>query len=183
MNYLMYHYVAFVQKTPKHISILSGPLFVQETLTGNPTVMLDNFRLSRSIFDALVTDLGRYGGLKSTKHVSVQEQLANFLYFAGHHASNAALQGRFQRSGETITRHVREVLSTLLSLAPRYIKIPGDDSPVPSKIASNPKYYPFFQFCRKAIDGTYIPVSVPEKAVARCRGRKGDHECPCGMRL
>ncbi|KAH9103474.1 hypothetical protein AeMF1_006631 [Aphanomyces euteiches] len=173
MNYLIYHYIAYVHKTLKHVSILSGPMFVQEILNGNPTVMLDNFRMPRRIFDALANDLERFGALKSSKHVSVQEQLGIFLYFVGHHASNAALQSRFQRSGETITRHVRRVLAALVSLAPRYIKIPDDNSPVPSQIASNPKYYPFFQFCRMAIDGTHIPVWVPEKAVAKFRGRKG----------
>ncbi|ETV86841.1 hypothetical protein H257_01896 [Aphanomyces astaci] len=96
-----------------------------------------------------------------------------FLCFCGHHASSRALQCRFQRSGETITRHLRAVLEAVRRMSATYIKLPTVGLPVHRRILGNPKFFPFFEHCRMAIDGTHIPVSVPADVVARFQSRKG----------
>ncbi|CAK4851135.1 unnamed protein product, partial [Aphanomyces euteiches] len=58
-------------------------------------------------------------------------------------------------------------------MCPKYIKLPPSGSPVSLKIRGNPKFYPCFDRCRMAIDGTHIPVSVPAHNVARFQSRKG----------
>ncbi|KAI9447358.1 hypothetical protein BJY52DRAFT_1127464, partial [Lactarius psammicola] len=44
-------------------------------------------------------------GLCNTRHVSAEKQLAIFLHYACHGLSNRALQERFQRSRDTITKY------------------------------------------------------------------------------
>ncbi|KAH9126268.1 hypothetical protein AeMF1_003294 [Aphanomyces euteiches] len=170
---LVYHYYAFVHKTPKRTSILNGPAWVAEMMNGSPEAFLENFRLNQYVFLRLAEELVQFGGLHGTTNVDSHEQLGIFLYFAGQHASSSNFQQRFQRSGETITCHLRRVVTALRRLASKFIKIPSDNRLVPRKIASNPKFYPFFRNCRMATDGTHIPVSVPASLVAPFQGRKG----------
>ncbi|ETV63666.1 hypothetical protein H257_19400 [Aphanomyces astaci] len=168
-----YHYLSFVHKTPKRTSILSGPLWVDEVLCGNSEKVLETFRMSRATFYSLLATVTSVGGLKRTCHVSETEQLAIFLFFVGQRATSRAMQERFQRSGETITRHLRAVLKALKRLCSSYIMLPAENAPCASKIQGNPKFFPFFQHCRMAIDGTHIPVSVGQDVVARFQSRKG----------
>jgi len=48
-------------------------------------------------------------------------------------------------------------------------------SPVPVEIRSEPKYFPYFQNCRGALDGTHIPASPPVEDRSNYRNRKGFH--------
>ncbi|RHY90155.1 hypothetical protein DYB26_010271 [Aphanomyces astaci] len=121
---LAYSFSAFVYKTPKHTSILSGPMWVDEVLTGNPQNVVEMLRMPRVVFQRLAHAIVDIGKLRSTQEVSVNEQLAMFLCFCGHHASSRALQCRFQRSGETITRHLRAVLKAVRRMSATYIKLP-----------------------------------------------------------
>ncbi|KAH9159237.1 hypothetical protein LEN26_002441, partial [Aphanomyces euteiches] len=156
MKYMFYHQRAFMCKIPKRVSVLTGAAWIIDMLEGNEEAFVENFRMPRSIFAALC-----------------HEQVGIFLYFAGQHASSAQLQQRFQHSAETITRHLRHVVKCINRLATTYIQIPSNDSPVPKQILRNPKFYPFFEKCRMAVDGTHIPVWVPEAMVAPFQGRKG----------
>ncbi|KAF0710751.1 hypothetical protein AaE_012395 [Aphanomyces astaci] len=113
VNMLAYYFSAFVYKTPKHTSILRGPMWVDEVVTGNPPNVVEMLRMPRVVFQRLAHAIVDIGKLRSTQEVSVNEQLAMFLCFCGHHASSRALQCRFQRSGETITRHLRAVLKAV----------------------------------------------------------------------
>ena len=54
-----------------------------------------------------------------------------------------------------------------------YIRFPPNDV-VPTEIHNNPKFYPFFQHCCGAIDGTHIDMFVPDDALTTCyRNCKG----------
>ncbi|RHY41620.1 hypothetical protein DYB26_003145 [Aphanomyces astaci] len=113
--YLMYHYMSFVLKTPKRNSVLTGSLWVTERLSGNEEAFVEEFRMPKQVFALLVSELVQVAGLKATRQVSANEQLALFLFFAGHHSSSAQLQSRFQHSGETVTRcaSISKVTATL----------------------------------------------------------------------
>ncbi|KAF0743444.1 hypothetical protein Ae201684P_007741 [Aphanomyces euteiches] len=148
-------------------------MWVEEILHGNPVNVVEMFRMPREVFYRLAETITDIGGLRSTLNVSVEEQLAIFLYFCGHHASNRALQNRFQHSGDTISRHLRSVLNALRRMSPILIKIPDENASVHDRILSSSKFYPFFEGCRMCIDGTHVPVSVPAADVARFQSRKG----------
>jgi len=53
------------------------------------------------------------------------------------------------------------------------IELPTANSPVPEEIRINKKFFPFFKDCIRAIDGTHIPMHVPEVLRAAYRNRKG----------
>ncbi|KAI9448731.1 hypothetical protein BJY52DRAFT_1092491, partial [Lactarius psammicola] len=61
--------------------------------------------LNKHVFRRLLSVLARDTGLCDTRHVSAEEQLAIFLHYARRGLSNRALQERFQRSGDTITKY------------------------------------------------------------------------------
>ena len=53
------------------------------------------------------------------------------------------------------------------------IKNPIESTPLSSRIEDNRNFYLFFKDCIRAIDGTHIPVSLPENEKALFRNRKG----------
>ncbi|ETV67533.1 hypothetical protein H257_16264 [Aphanomyces astaci] len=170
---MQYHYIAHVKKTPKRVSVLTGSAWVHELLVGNDDRFEEVARMPKHVFKALVKELLEHGQLKPTHTVSANEQVAMYLYFAGHHASSANLQERFQHSGDTITRHLHRVQNAILQLAATYIQLPPDNAPLPRRVRDSRKFFPFFANCRMAVDGTHIPVSVPTKDVKAYQGRKG----------
>ena len=123
------------------------------------------------IFHSIVKVLVSGGLLKETRNVSAQCSTAMILFFAGQKGpNNRALQERFQCSDETITRHLHAVIDALVAMSPFVIT---RSDPVPAEIKQSRKFYPYFKDCRGAIDGTHIPVHVPEADSARFMGRKG----------
>ncbi|ETV86842.1 hypothetical protein H257_01897 [Aphanomyces astaci] len=63
---LAYYFSAFVYKTPKHTSILSGPMWVDEVLTGNPHNVVEMLRMPRVVFQRLAHAIVDIGKLRST---------------------------------------------------------------------------------------------------------------------
>jgi hypothetical protein len=64
-------------------------------------------------------------------------------------------------------------VSALVTIAPHYINIPDPRSGTPPQITENPKFFPFFDKCRMATDGTHLPVFVAAEKADAFRGRKG----------
>ena len=62
---------------------------------------------------------------------------------------------------------------TLEKVYGTYIKLLTRNSPVPQEIRDSPDFWPFFKDCISAIDGSHIPVFVPESLRARFCDRKG----------
>ncbi|KAF9473466.1 hypothetical protein BDN70DRAFT_770596, partial [Pholiota conissans] len=80
---------------------------------------------------------------------------------------------RFQHANATISSSFRRVLYALSS-APfytTYVQLPSIDDPIPPEIATNPKFFPFFQDAIGAIDGTHINCcpGLEERQFARDR--------------
>lgn len=73
-------------------------------------------------------------------------------------------------------RAVHRVLDSLTSpgIYRDLIKLPTSNSPVPDEIRMSKKFFPWFKDCLGAIDGTHIPMHVPEALRAAYRNRKGD---------
>ncbi|KAJ7183568.1 hypothetical protein C8R46DRAFT_832537, partial [Mycena filopes] len=62
---------------------------------------------------------------------------------------------RFQRSNDTISRYTNLLLDLFLGhFYQKYIQNPVDSTP--PKIANSSSYFPFFRYCRGAVDGTHI---------------------------
>ncbi|KAM3364275.1 hypothetical protein ACQJBY_014556 [Aegilops geniculata] len=146
-------------KLPRRVSGYSGLDWVQETLARD-TQCYNMFRVERPLFNRLHNTLVQSYGLKSTSKMTSVEALAMFLWIVGSPQSVRQAENRFRRSMETVSRTFNRVLTCLLKLAHDII-VPKD--PTFSEVhpnLENPAFWPHFNDCIGAIDGTHVNVVV-----------------------
>jgi hypothetical protein len=129
-------------RKPMHTSKLSGACRVNEILTGHQSLSKRNFRMEVNVFRALVDKLREKQLLADARDVSVEEQVAIFLYALAKNASNETLQDQFQHSGQTISKYFGVVLDAVKQLTCVYIRPPFLH---PHHILRRPKFHPFFE--------------------------------------
>ncbi len=88
---------------PYHTSLLTGEGWLLELLTGHPERIRCELGVHRHVFARLISEL-RELGHSNSKSVSLEEQLAIFLYTCITGLTTRHVGERFQRSNETITR-------------------------------------------------------------------------------
>ena len=130
-------------KTPLNTSILTGPMYIRELLDGHPTRCFDVLRMESHIFQDLCDYLRSRKLLENSRGVSVEEQLGMLMYMMSRNASYRTLTDRFQRSPETVHRHINAAINAVASLAYDIIKLPSTDPHI--KISSSPLYWPYFE--------------------------------------
>ncbi len=94
----------YLIKVPYHTSILSGEGWVQELLAGHPNCIQCELGVSKHVFKALIEELHEMGHSDSRKIVTLEEQLAIFLYTCVTGLTTRHVGERFQHSNETISR-------------------------------------------------------------------------------
>ncbi|XP_066160728.1 uncharacterized protein [Oryza sativa Japonica Group] len=156
-------------RKPMHTSKLSGACRVNEILTGHQSLSKRNFRMEVNVFRALVDKLREKQLLADARDVSVEEQVAIFLYALAKNASNETLQDQFQHSGQTISKYFGVVLDAVTQLTCVYIRPPFLH---PHHILRRPKFHPFFENCVGSIDGTHVPMILPLDQQEPYRNRK-----------
>ncbi|CAH9095133.1 unnamed protein product, partial [Cuscuta epithymum] len=72
--------------------------------------------MSRAAFFKLCDMLVTKGGLRPTRHLIVEEQVAIFLLVLSHHHKNRTLITDFQRSGRTLSKCFSTVIHAVLQL-------------------------------------------------------------------
>jgi uncharacterized phage protein gp47/JayE len=92
-------------KQPYHTSILSGEAWVQELLNGHPGRIRCELGVSKHVFQQLIRELHTMGYMP-TRHVSLEEQLAIFLYTSVTGLTTRHVGERFQRANATISKFV-----------------------------------------------------------------------------
>jgi hypothetical protein len=92
-------------KQPYHTSILTGQGWVDELVHGHPLRIRTELGVSLEVFQALISKL-REMGHGASKHVTLEEQVAIFLYACVTGLSVRHLGERFQRSNETISKYI-----------------------------------------------------------------------------
>jgi hypothetical protein len=160
------------EKRPRHTSKLSGKERLREILEGHPKDCMVAFRMEPNIFRHIADYLRREHLLRDTRGVKVEERLAFFLFMLSHNASYEDLQYEFKHSGETIHRHIKAVFEIIPALAYRFLKPTVGTGPH-WKISTDYRYFPYFQNCLGAIDGTHVPITISEDKQAPYRNRKG----------
>jgi hypothetical protein len=92
-------------KEPYHTSILSGYAWVQELLNGHPSPerIRTELGVHKEVFHALIQEL-RSMGHGDTKYVTLEEQLAIFLYMSVTGLTIRHVGERFQRANGTISK-------------------------------------------------------------------------------
>jgi hypothetical protein len=94
---------ALYVKQPYHTSILSGEGWVQELLNGHPKHIQCELGVTKHVFDQLIHELESMGHTRS-RYMSLEEQLAIFLYTSITGLSVRHVGERFQRSPATISK-------------------------------------------------------------------------------
>ncbi|KAJ9561781.1 hypothetical protein OSB04_006941 [Centaurea solstitialis] len=128
-----------------------------------------NIRMNIDAFSTLCDILENRGGLKSSKNMLVDEQVAMFLHTLAHNVKNMVLVNRFHRSGETISWYFKLVLHAVCRLHKEFYK-----SPVPVPDNETDERWKWFKGCLGALDGTYVKVKVPAVDRKPYRTRKGE---------
>ena len=86
-----------------HTSALSGEAWVLELLCGHPNRIRTELGVSHEVFGELIQELHATGH-QNSRYVSLEEQLAIFLYMCVTGLTIRHVGERFQRSNETISR-------------------------------------------------------------------------------
>ncbi|KAH7849523.1 hypothetical protein Vadar_019079 [Vaccinium darrowii] len=160
------------EKMPQRTSEQTGQAYVNFLLDGHPQTIKDILRVDAFTFRALVAELVSRGQLQwDKKHLCVEESLAIFLYICGHSERHRMAADRFQRSTSTISTHFKLMRRAICNLAPHIIR-PPDLHVTPPEILNDDRYFPWFQDCVGAIDGTQIEAWVPRNRQVASRGRK-----------
>lgn len=174
--FLMYKgYLCLVgsRRIPCKTSALSGHAYMLELMrTPSESRFRDVGRMGKEAFVTLVEVLSQNGGLSASKTISSEEKTFIFLSLLTGH-SNRDIAERWQHSGSTISKAVHEVADAILAVKHQYIRQPHEGVPVPGKIINSPNYFPYFEGCIGALDGTHVHAVVPPELSFRFRNRKG----------
>ena len=150
----------------------SGIEWVRECL-GRPRYFYKMFRMAPKVFMTLHDMLVSTYGLKSTNNVSSVESLAMFLWIVGGPQAFAQAENRFVRSLWTVHTKFKEVLLCLRKLAKDNIKPRDPTFSTEHAKVKDSRFWPHFKGAIGAIDGSHIPVSVPEEEVVNHTCRHG----------
>lgn len=155
-------------KKPK----MTGLEWVQENLADS-TCCYKMFRMRRTHFyqlhDLLVQS---YGLASSTKSTSI-EALGMFLWMLGAPQSVWQAHNRMARSSGTIHNLFAKVLTCVVKLAEDIIKTTDPQFSTIHPRLLQPRFYPYFNGCIGAIDGTHIKCLVPNSKLVQYMCRKG----------
>lgn len=77
---------------------------------------LDAIRMPRDTFKRLCYLLEHLGGLKTSRHVEIPEQVAMFFNILAHHSKNIMIRKAFKRSTWTISKHFHSVFIAVIRL-------------------------------------------------------------------
>ena len=63
-------------------------------------------------------------GVSSSRHVSIEEKVASFLYILSHHKKNRVVKVDFIQLGKTVSRYFNTVLNAMMTLYDElYVKL------------------------------------------------------------
>ncbi|KNE87276.1 hypothetical protein PSTG_19343, partial [Puccinia striiformis f. sp. tritici PST-78] len=110
------------------------------------------------------------GRLVDGRSVTVEEQLLIFLDIVVHNNSMREVALKFRRGLFTVQRYFHKVLEAIVGLYPKYV----NQTPYGElhERLQDPKYNAFKR-CVGALDGVFIPMTLPTEKQPPYRNRKG----------
>ncbi|KAF7825151.1 protein ALP1-like [Senna tora] len=123
----------------------------------------------KATFDRLCSMFKAIGGLRPTRNMLVDEEVALFLHVLAHHLKNMVVQFHFGRSGESISQYFHIVLKAMMRLDGELFK-----KPEPIRINSADEIWKWFKGCLGALDGTHVKIKVSFKDQPMYQNQKGD---------
>ena len=100
--------------------------------------------MEKHVFLRLCYTLERLDLLHEDRYVGVQELVVIFLFIVFYSIRVRVVAKRFLRSKDTINRQFKRVLRALCEFSPHIIRAQIRGA-TPLEIASNPKYFPYFE--------------------------------------
>ena len=163
----------FNEAVPQHDSILTGELYYNELIsTLNEARFLNAARMDKPTFFRLLSYLKTTGMLKDSLSICAGQKVMIFIHaLVGH--SNRESAERWQHSGSSISTVIHEVVEAMYECTDIFFIRPSPLDPVPAEIINNYRFYPYFEQCIGAIDGTHIPAVIPLNLQGPFRNRKG----------
>ncbi|PPE01701.1 hypothetical protein GOBAR_DD01283 [Gossypium barbadense] len=143
--------------------------YVKRLVYASDETCIEQVRMNRTAIFKLCEMLESLGGLKSSRNMLVDEQVAMFLHIISHHLKNRVIKHHFSRSGETVSRSFHSVLNAVIRLQHVLFK-----KAEPITANSLDTRWKWFKNCLGALDGTHIKIRVPTIDKPRYRTRKGD---------
>lgn len=131
-------------------------------------------RFNGEQFEAVVKTLVDDYGLRDGRQISAAQKVCLFLHGNAEGYSYRALSEAFQHSRSTVSACFHEVLAAAVLLHKDTVKAPERTaSEVLRKRSDSTKYWPHFERCVGAIDGTHLAAYVQGRDPAAWRNRKG----------
>ncbi|MFQ6640395.1 hypothetical protein Gotur_016726 [Gossypium turneri] len=90
--------------------------YVKRLIYASDETYNEQVRMNRIVFFKLCDMLQTLGGLKSSRNMLVDEQVAMFLHIISHHLKNRVIKHHFSRSGKTVSRLFHNVLNAVIPL-------------------------------------------------------------------
>ncbi|KNZ49115.1 uncharacterized protein VP01_51g5 [Puccinia sorghi] len=160
--YLLHEHLNKRKPIPRHISILTGAMWMEEMMNNsNESSFYNNIGMRMLTFLKLQHLLESHGVLEDSRHVSSTEKLGILVYMLITGLSNRKLQELFQRSASTISITINQLVKDITAhkaLICMFITLPGNNVSAAEEITSNPQFLPYFDDCIGAVDGSHIPV-------------------------
>ena len=161
-----------IEGTRQHNSILTGKLKYKEIIRHeNEALFFNHCGMKKPVFKLLLKKLRSLGGLIDSRLLGAGEKLMIFLSVIRGHSYRATATV-WQHGYRQISRCVHEVIDSLLRCQ-HDIWATTDEPILSDHIRNNPKYFPYFDNCLGALDGTHVMAKVPPQLQKRFRGRKG----------
>lgn len=158
------HVNRYCNKLSMRYSALAPGALVNNLLhSGHPERFYDFLGMTKPTFQALITWCQRHSNLRCSRGVGIAEKLAIFLYIVRNGVGQRNARLLFNRAPGTVSAAFHQVMQAFLKLHIDQVKLPAADRPLDERIATDDKYFPFFQDCIGAIDGTHIDVFVDAK--------------------
>ncbi|XP_040935195.1 uncharacterized protein [Gossypium hirsutum] len=90
--------------------------YVKRLVYASDETCIEQVRMNRITFFKLCEMLQTLGGLRSSRNMLVDEQVAMFLHIISHHFKNRVIKHHFNMSGETVSRSFHNVLNAIIRL-------------------------------------------------------------------
>ncbi|PPD76415.1 hypothetical protein GOBAR_DD26660 [Gossypium barbadense] len=152
--------------------------YVKRLVYASDETCIEQVRMNRTVFFKLCEMLESIGGLKSSRFMLVDEEVAMFLHIISHHLKNRVIKHYFRRSGETNClgaldgTHIKIRVPTVDK--PRYRTQKGDISTNMLGICT-PEMQ--FVYVLPGWEGSVADGRVLRDAISRRHGLKVPHGC------
>ena len=146
---------------PQSTSILTGHAYYLELMSEdcNENTFLTVARMPCQTFKGLLSLLHTHGGLDDSYYITAGEKLMIYMHvLTGFSVRQIGV--RWQHSTSTISSILDEVIFAIMRCKHLMMIPVGINEVLSPKIRDNFRFYPYFQNCDGALDGSHIPARV-----------------------